>query len=195
MQTKNTRTLVECSVLVGLAFVLSYIKIDFPFGGSITPVSMLPIILVSFRHGVKVGLGTGFVYSITQLIQGLGYIGYIPTTTGVLATIFLDYLFPFTMLGLAGLFYVRVKNKKTTLFSIVAGTLMVLIIRYISHVFVGAFLWYEITKIDSAPSDWINTVGPWVYSLGYNLSYMGPEGAVTLLASPIILKLKDLQRQ
>lgn len=40
---KNVIMLCECAVMVALATVLSLIKIEFPYGGSITICSMLPI--------------------------------------------------------------------------------------------------------------------------------------------------------
>lgn len=53
-KTKKTGTLVECSVLIAMAFVLSFIKIiDMPYGGAVTAASMLPIIIAGYRNGLK----------------------------------------------------------------------------------------------------------------------------------------------
>ena len=53
----KTRTLVECALMIAIGTILSMIKlIELPNGGSVTLLSMLPFILVSFRHGVKWGL-------------------------------------------------------------------------------------------------------------------------------------------
>ena len=75
MATKSysrTRTLVECALMIAVGTVLAQIKIfEMPFGGSVTLVSMLPFILVSFRHGVKWGLATGFVNSLFADAAGL----------------------------------------------------------------------------------------------------------------------------
>ena len=50
----KTRTLVECALMIALGTVLANIKIfEMPNGGSITLLSMLPFILVSYRHGTK----------------------------------------------------------------------------------------------------------------------------------------------
>ena len=65
----KTRTLVECALMIALGTVLANIKIfEMPNGGSITLLSMLPFILISFRHGVKWGLFTGFVNSLLQML-------------------------------------------------------------------------------------------------------------------------------
>ena len=48
----KTRTLVECALMIALGTVLANIKIySLPNGGSITLFSMLPFIMISFRHG------------------------------------------------------------------------------------------------------------------------------------------------
>ena len=47
---KNVIMLCECAVMVALATVLSLIKIEFPYGGSITICSMLPILIIGYRY-------------------------------------------------------------------------------------------------------------------------------------------------
>ncbi len=50
----RTHVLVECALMIAAGTVLAQIKIfEMPFGGAVTLLSMLPFILVSFRHGVK----------------------------------------------------------------------------------------------------------------------------------------------
>ena len=50
----KTRTLVECALMIALGTVLANIKIySLANGGSVTLFSMLPFIMISFRHGVK----------------------------------------------------------------------------------------------------------------------------------------------
>ena len=178
--------------MVSLATVLSFVKIyDAPLGGSVTLLSMLPIIVLAFRWGTLAGVGSAFVYSIIQLILSLGTIAYVPTAKGIVGAIFLDYILPFTLLGFAGVFYKSGQNKKKALISILAGTFMVLALRYLSHVLSGNIVWYEITK-ENNWNDYVHQVDPWTYTLVYNITYMGPEAALTLFASPVILKLKDL---
>ena len=100
----KTRTLVECALMIALGTVLANIKIfEMPNGGSITLLSMLPFILVSYRHGTKWGLFTGFVNSLLQMLLGF----YAPPAPGLLplvGMILLDYVLAFTLLGLAAAF-------------------------------------------------------------------------------------------
>ena len=49
----KTRALVECALMIALGTILGFIPVfELPHGGSITLVSSLPFVLVSFRHGV-----------------------------------------------------------------------------------------------------------------------------------------------
>ena len=67
----KTRVLVECALMVAIGTVLANIKIfTMPNGGSVTLLSMLPFVLVSFRHGVKWGLFTGLVNGCLQMLLG-----------------------------------------------------------------------------------------------------------------------------
>ena len=50
----KTRILVECALMIAIGTVLSNIKFfTMPNGGSVTLLSMLPFVLVSYRHGAK----------------------------------------------------------------------------------------------------------------------------------------------
>ena len=64
----DLRALTEGSILVALAFVLSFVKLyELPNGGSLTP-AMFPIVLYGLRWCVARGLGAGFVFGLMQLI-------------------------------------------------------------------------------------------------------------------------------
>ena len=56
MKNITTRKLVESAIFIAIATVLSLIKIDLPFGGGVTIVSMLPIVFCSHRWGWKWGV-------------------------------------------------------------------------------------------------------------------------------------------
>ena len=96
----KTRIMVECALMIALGTILANIKIyELPNGGSITLFSMVPFILVSFRHGVKWGLFTGFVNSLLQMLLGC----YAPPAPGLLplvGMILLDYVLAFSFWGL-----------------------------------------------------------------------------------------------
>ena len=62
------RILAECAVMVALSTVLSFIKIyRLPWGGSITLLSMLPVIMFSIRWGLKWGLNCSGLNAIVEM--------------------------------------------------------------------------------------------------------------------------------
>jgi thiamine transporter len=66
----TTRMLVYASMSIALAFVLSYIRLArMPQGGSVTPGSMLPLMLFAYIFGPIPGIITGIAYGFLQYIQ------------------------------------------------------------------------------------------------------------------------------
>jgi thiamine transporter len=145
----DTKVLAEISVTVALSLVLNFIKIfQMPQGGSITLGSMVPVLLLSFRRGPRIGVFTGVVFGLAQMVLD----GWIYNPFGM----FLDYPLAFGVLGLAGLFK-RVPP---------VGVALSLMARFLSHFLSGIlFFWMY------APEG----MSPIIYSLVYNGSYMLPE--------------------
>jgi len=195
MKNKYT-TLVECAVMIALASVLSMLKVyEAPLGGSVTLFSMVPILVLSFRHGPLWGMGSAFIYSVIQLILGVGTVAYVPTAIGVIICIVLDYFAAFTLIGLAGLFKIKVEDStKAQITKIVLGSLLACIIRYTCHFFSGAVVWYEITKLGNW-NEYVHKVGMWTYTTVYNAQYMVPETILTLIAVPaMVIVLKAIKK-
>ncbi len=157
-------TLCECAIMVALAAALSMIKIlDLPYGGSVTAFSIVPLVVVSYRHGVKWGLLTGFVFSLIQMLTGLSSLSYATSMAAAIAIIMLDYILAFTFIGLAGMFRNVIKNPAA---SAVTGTITVCVIRYIFHVISGCTVWAGVS---------IPSTDGLIYSLSYNATYMITE--------------------
>ena len=174
----KTRVLVECALMVAIGTVLANIKIfTMPNGGSVTLLSMLPFVLVSFRHGVKWGLFTGLVNGCLQMLLGF-WAPPTPTFIYFLGEVLLDYLVAFTPLGLAGLF----KGKKWGIFvGTVAGCLGRFVVHYISGVTIYKIL---------APTEFMKWTftSPSAYSLVYNGSYMLPNTIIALVIAAVLYK-------
>ena len=170
------------AVFIALATVLSFIKVyQLPLGGSVTLLSMLPIVMLSCMLGLKWGIGSAFVYSLIQLGFGIaidGVLGWGLSPLSLIGTIFLDYIIPFTVLGLAGF-----AAKRGTAF-ICIGTGAVLIARFLCHLLSGAII-FDI---------WCEWENVWFYSLCYNGSYMLPELVITLVASAVIFNLPQIKK-
>ena len=92
-KSSKIHILTESAIMVALATVLSMFKVwEAPYGGSVTVLSMAPIIILSMRRGVKVGLLAGFAHSLIQLLLGLGTVAYVPTPAGIVICVLTDYI-------------------------------------------------------------------------------------------------------
>ena len=149
----DTRVLAEVSVMVALSLVLNFIKVyQLPQGGSITLGSMVPVLLISFRRGPKVGVFSGVVFGLAQMLLD----GWFYSPVGM----FLDYPLAFGALGLAGIF------RKTPLIGVVVS----LATRFLSH-FISGVVFFGMY----APEG----MSPIIYSAVYNGSYMLPEMVIS----------------
>ena len=157
-QTFNARVLAFCAVALALATVTSMIKVwEMPMGGSITLLSMLFITLIGYWYGPVAGLITGVAYGLLQLILG-PYIISLPQ-------LLVDYPFAFGALGISGFF----ANQKNGL---VTGYIAGIIGRFVFAVLSGVIFFGMY-----APEN----MGPFVYSVAYNGSYIFAEGIITVI--------------
>lgn len=182
---KKVSILTEGAAMVALSFILSFLSIvKFPWGGSITVLSMLPVIVFALRHGVRVGLGTAFVYSVLQFAQGAmgGLFGWGLTPGVLVAVILLDYIVPYTLLGVAGLF----GNKKYE--TILWGVVTAILCRFACHYISGVAIWKTVGEIFG-----LNIQNPFVYSLVYNGAYMLPELIFTTIGALYIFNLPQIR--
>lgn len=187
-KNSKTRILAEGAIMVAMAFILSYIKIfRLPWGGSITLLSMLPIVIFSIKRGVKAGLFAAFVSSLLQLGQGIafdGLLGWGLTPVMLVSCMFFDYIGAFTVIGLGGIF--RQKGLSGRL----AGTALAVFIRYIFHVVSGAVIFHSSGMIWEA----FSTDNEWLYSSIYNGAYMLPEMIFTVIGAAVLLKVPQINR-
>ena len=168
---KNALVMCECAVMIALAAVLSFVKIlDLPYGGSVTAFSIVPIVIISYRHGIRWGLLSGFVFSIIQPIQTASTLSYATSFLAAVTIIFLDYVIAFTVIGLAGFLRNKVSNPSA---AAVAGTVGVCALRYICHVISGCTVWAGVS---------IPSTDGLLYSLSYNATYMIPETIINAAA-------------
>ncbi len=168
-QKSSLRALTEGAVMVALAQILSYIKLwQMPWGGSVV-LAMVPIILYAVRWGLARGLVASFALGCLQFMFDGGFaIGW--------QSIVGDYVLAYGVLGLAGAFH----GKKGGIW---LGTLVGGFARFLVHYVVGATIWAEYM-----PETFLGLTmhSPWFYSLLYNLAYMGPNIAITLVAFALL---------
>lgn len=158
----KTKQLVVSALAMGLAVVASYLKLaHLPFGGSITLFSMFFICFIGTLYGTRIGILAAVAYGLLQLILD----PYIYTPVQML----LDYPIAFGALGLSGIF----SNKKHGL---VLGYVTGVIGRLIFHIISGYIFFASF-----APEG----MNPFVYTVGYNASYIIPE----LIATVIVISI------
>ena len=191
----KTRVLVECALMIAIGTVLSNIKFfTLPNGGSVTALSMLPFVLVSFRHGAKWGIMTAFVNSLIQLVQGLGNLAYCQTLTAQVGCVLLDYLLAFTVLGFACLI---AKPFRSRTVGVGVSAFVVCLLRFLCSFLSGYIVWKD---YDYAFS-WMTEIGfpgisnmsvdglCWLYSAVYNATYMLPEAILTTVLVVILIRV------
>lgn len=154
----GAKQLAFCAMAIALGTVLSNFKIyRFPFGGSVTLLSMLFVCLPGYWFGAGAGIVTGVAYGILQLILD----PYVIHPVQLLA----DYPLAFGAFGLSGLFSSR---KQGLLKGYLAGITGRWIFSSLSGwIFFAEYAW----------EGW----APLPYTLVYNGIYIFSEGALTLL--------------
>lgn len=213
---KNLYWLVESAVLLALAIVLELVsKSIIPkmtFGGQITIVSMLPIVLVGWKYGIGKGLVTGFVYSLAEMLIGIadGTISaaFLPPEQDGLGVgkailmLFLDYLLAYTVIGLGAMYKKAIKKEWL---SLALGAFTVLLLRYLSHIASGYILygaWAEWFFTQEGFYSWGQTILDTfsgnalslIYSIVYNGFYMIPEIIITTIVAVIIGKIPQITK-
>ncbi|MCH5270098.1 MAG: energy-coupled thiamine transporter ThiT [Lachnospiraceae bacterium] len=173
----SAKCIAFCGVAIALGFILSYIKLEMPNGGSVTVLSMFCICIIGYFYGIKVGIFAAAAYSILQFIQGGGAYMLSPLQ------ICCDYFFSFTALGITGFFYKK-QNK------FILAYCLAILARGL-FLTVGGYLYW----MDYMPENFPKSLA-FLYPVIYNYSYILVEGAITviLLKIPAVNKMfKRLQ--
>ncbi|MCR5781923.1 MAG: energy-coupled thiamine transporter ThiT [Clostridia bacterium] len=176
--------LTESAIMLALAIALSFVRIwKMPMGGSITLLSMLPIMLLGIHYGPVWGCGVGLLNAVFQLLMGIAggnVFAYTETAVAVVIVVLFDYIVPFTGLGLAGLF-----RKFKPMVGCYIGVVLAGLLRFICHFVTGFTIWGQ-----WAPEG----MSKYYYSLIYNGQYMLPEIIMTLAASVILLQIPAIKK-
>jgi len=157
-KVNRTKLLAYSAICVTLALVLSQFTLfRMPQGGSVTPCSMLFIVLVGYWFGTKAGITAGVAYGLLRIFLGAFIVH--P------AQFALDYLIASAALGAFGFF----RSKSWGLyFAYIVGVTFAFLSYFASGIiFFSAY----------APAGQHVAV----FSAVYNLSHVLPEMAITLI--------------
>ena len=158
-------TIVTGGIALALAFILSQLKLfELPNGGSVTPASILPIVIFAMAFGPGWGFIVAIIFSLLQLIGG-----WLVTPFQVL----LDYTLGYSAYGIIG-FAALPKAKRiiygNPLMRFVNGgitraiifTIIAYIVRWFCSVLSGVIFYAE----------YAGDMNPWIYSMTYNGSFL-----------------------
>ncbi|NLJ74686.1 MAG: energy-coupled thiamine transporter ThiT [Firmicutes bacterium] len=165
MRNKNLHIMVETAVLVALALLLSLITLwKMPQGGSVS-LEMLPIFVLAFRRGGKVGMAGGALLGLLKLLIN-------PYILHPIQVIF-DYPLPFALLGAAGFI------KESRLLGVFVGSFL----RYITHVISGVVFFGEYAP-EGTPA--------LLYSMSYNAPYLVVEVILVAIVIHLLSKRREI---
>ena len=172
----TTLQLVESALMIAIATVCSMVKVDLPFGGGVTILSMLPIVMISHRYGWKWGVLVAFAYSVGQMLLGLDNVAYANSFWMGAGIVMLDYILAYTVIGLSGIF-----GKER--WSVAVGIAVTFMLRFLCHFVTGAWIWGV-----WMPEEFMGMkmVSPWIYSALYNGWYMLFELVATEIVAMLI---------
>lgn len=178
---QKIRRIAETAIMLALATILAELAvIKFPFGGSVTVFSQVPMVVISYRYGIKWGIFSGLSMGIIQMLFGLGNFAYVSGIAAYLILIFADYIIAFGALGLGGMLKGRFNNPVAEL---ALGGVAVSAIRFICHFISGVTIWGDYSGGAQAV---------WEYSLTYNAGYMLPELIITAVGCAILASAFEL---
>ncbi|MGL5869984.1 energy-coupled thiamine transporter ThiT [Clostridium chrysemydis] len=167
----KTRELVIIGVMSAASFILHTIQfIKYPQGGGITLLSMLPILLLSIIYGARVGMTSGLIVGILELLIG----GFVVHPVQIL----LDYILSNMFLGLSGIFG---SDKK---YKYILGSGLAMFLSLVTCIISGVVFFGNF-----APKG-MNVL---LYSIIYNGSSMGVESVITLIVL-FLLPINKIKR-
>lgn len=171
----KTRDLVLIAFYVALTVVLDWINtilpiIQMPNGGSLE-LALIAIILASYHIGWKKGIVVALLSWFIAFLLGMhSYFLNVPQYL-------FDYIIPIGVMGLASVIPVFTKNDKV---NCVLSILVVMVIKYLSHVASGA-LFYAVYN------DLVNgSIAGWIFSFGYNATYCVPTAIAAMILVPLL---------
>jgi len=171
----QTRILAEIIVFAALSAVLYIIRpFTLPFGGSITLGSMVPVVWLSLRRGVYVGVVAGVIFGLLALLIDVLLLG----AANIIVSppqVILEYPVAFGVLGLAGIFH-----KKTVIYAI-AGLGISVFIKFLMHYIAGVIFWFYIYEF---PPEW----GRYGWPAVYNGSFLLVEFIVSAILIAVLVK-------
>ncbi|MBR2442215.1 MAG: energy-coupled thiamine transporter ThiT [Clostridia bacterium] len=160
----DSKSITYAAICIAMSFALSFMRIvRLPQGGSITPASLLPLMIYAYMFGIKKGVFAGFAYGLLQAFQD-------PAVLHP-AQFLLDYPVAFAWIGLAGLFSRFEKLDKLPQVQFAIGGVIAGLGRFFMHFLSGTFA-FGVFAPEGTPAA--------LYSFLYQAGYVLPDLAIAI---------------
>ncbi len=184
----KTLVLAESAIMLALSAALFTVSEFIPWpawiqGGGVSLFGCVPLVVLSYRRGIKVALPAAFLLSVFELVMGLSNFAWVKGIISYIIVALFDYILAFSSFGLGGMFR---KSKGNAAVKLAAGCVITCCIRFVCHFISGITVWSEYTQnsggftnIDSLIHG--ITKASVVYSATYNGGYMIPDTIIAVI--------------
>lgn len=180
--TSSTKILAEIIVFSALSGILYAIRpFSLPYGGTVTLGSMVPVMWLSIRRGVRVGIISGIIFGVLALFIDMLLVGAANIIVSPVQAI-LEYPAAFGVLGITGIFH------RMSLGFVVTGTGISVFLRFLIHYLVGVYIWFTIYEF---PLEW----GRYFWPAVYNGSFLIVEFIISAILLVVLVKRGTLEYQ
>ena len=160
----DSKSVTYAAICIAMSFALSFMRLArLPQGGSITPASLLPLMLYAYMFGLRKGIFAGFIYGLLQAFQD-------PTVLHP-AQFLLDYPMAFAWMGLAGVFAQCKALRKYPQAQFALGGVIAGLGRFCMHFLSGTFA-FGVFAPEGTPAA--------LYSVVYQAGDVLPDLAITI---------------
>ena len=175
----DTKSVTYAAVCIALSFALSFMRlVRLPQGGSITPASLLPLMVYAYMFGVRKGIFAGVSYGLLQALQD-------PSVLHP-AQFLLDYPVAFAWVGLAGLFAKTQNLRKTPQAQFALGGILAGFGRFAMHFLSGTFA-FGVFSPEGTPAA--------LYSLVYQAGYVLPDLTIAIVVGLALFSSKAFVKE
>ncbi len=208
VKSTKTERLTVSAIFIALGTILSLIQpFSLPQGGGITLLSMLPVIILSYRYGIAWGAVSSLTYAVLQMLVGFKTVsGFFVGDSkmalwAALGSCILDYIVAYGVLCVGGLF----RKGDNPAVSLCLGSIVAVSARYLVHILSGAILfgtWAEWFFTDAMGGEFgaevLSSYSGFglslFYSVIYNGLYMIPEIIITAIGAYFIGKIPAITK-
>jgi thiamine transporter len=175
----DSKSVTYAAICIAMSFALSFMRLArLPQGGSITPASLLPLMLYAYMFGLRKGIFAGFVYGLLQAFQD-------PTVLHP-AQFLLDYPMAFAWMGLAGVFAQCKTLQKYPQAQFALGGTLAGLGRFCMHFLSGTFA-FGVFAPEGTPAA--------LYSFVYQAGYVLPDLAIAITVGIALFSSKAFVKE